>query len=76
MEKTFFPKGELEEIRSELETHEKYEDEYIVNFDESMLFQFEIRSGISFLIIIIIQVLKIFWGRELSEMEARLMKTH
>ena len=38
--------------------------------------QFEIRSGISFLIIIIIQVLKIFWGRELSEMEARLMKTH
>ena len=37
MEKTFFPKGELEEIRSELETHEKYEDEYIVNFDESML---------------------------------------
>ena len=27
----------LEEIRSELERHyEKYEDEYIVNFDESM----------------------------------------
>ena len=42
--KTFFPKTKLEEIRSELERHyEKYEDEYIVNFDESMFLINEMR---------------------------------
>ena len=35
--KTFFPKTKLEEIWSEFETHyRKYENKYIVNFDESM----------------------------------------
>ena len=44
--KMFFPKTKLEEIRSELERHAKYEDEYIVNFDESMFLINDMRSKI------------------------------
>ena len=45
--KTFFQKIKVEEIQSERVTHyEKYEDEYIVNYDENMCLINEMRRNL------------------------------